>query len=193
MADIFYVYEHWRLDKDECFYVGKGHKDRAYRRNGRGDHWHNIVNKLDRIGSGYEVKLVATGLSEKQAFSLEVERISFWRDKVDLANKTNGGDGISGYKMTEEAKAKMREKAKGRPGIKSMLGRKHTDETRAKMSSAQIGIKKSPKHAKAVRDALWGQNHIAMTKEQKRIRDNELRREKRRLHRAGILVSQGNQ
>lgn len=24
MKNNFYVYEHWRLDKDECFYVGKG-------------------------------------------------------------------------------------------------------------------------------------------------------------------------
>lgn len=26
---IFYVYEHWRPDKDVCFYVGKGSKGRA--------------------------------------------------------------------------------------------------------------------------------------------------------------------
>ena len=26
---IFYVYEHWRPDKDTCFWVGKGKGDRA--------------------------------------------------------------------------------------------------------------------------------------------------------------------
>lgn len=26
--DTFYVYEHWRPDKGECFYVGKGKKHR---------------------------------------------------------------------------------------------------------------------------------------------------------------------
>ena len=26
----FYVYKHWRLDRDECFYVGKESGCRAY-------------------------------------------------------------------------------------------------------------------------------------------------------------------
>lgn len=92
MSAFFYVYEHWRLDTDTCFYVGKGTKNRAYSRYRRNAHWKNIVDKLERIGSGYEVRLVATGLSEDDAFSLEVERIAFWRDRVDLANITKGGD-----------------------------------------------------------------------------------------------------
>jgi hypothetical protein len=137
----FYVYEHWRIDRDECFYVGKGHGDRAYRRSHRNSHWHNIVAKLERIGSGYEVRMVAVGLAEKEAFALEKERISFWRDIVDLANKTDGGDGVSGFVMSNEAKQKMSSKAKGRPGVKSMLGRKHTPETRAKMRTAKAGKK----------------------------------------------------
>lgn len=29
MKNNFYVYEHWRLDRDECFYVGKGTGKRA--------------------------------------------------------------------------------------------------------------------------------------------------------------------
>ena len=29
LADIFYVYEHWRPDKNVCFYVGKGKGKRA--------------------------------------------------------------------------------------------------------------------------------------------------------------------
>lgn len=32
---IFYVYEHWRLDRDECFYVGKGQRKKAYWRRWR--------------------------------------------------------------------------------------------------------------------------------------------------------------
>lgn len=30
-SGLYYVYEHWRLDKDECFYVGKGRGNRAYK------------------------------------------------------------------------------------------------------------------------------------------------------------------
>jgi hypothetical protein len=146
-AQIFYVYEHWRLDRDECFYVGKGRGRRAYARDGRNTHWTNIVSKLERTGFGYEVRMVTTGLTEQEAFDLEVERISFWKDKVDLSNKTNGGDGVSGLIMSDEAKQKMSAKAKGRPGVKSMLGRKHSDETRKKMSFAHKGKKKSLEHS----------------------------------------------
>jgi len=135
----FYVYEHWRLDRDECFYVGKGQGRRAYARSGRNIHWTNIVNKLDRVGSGYEVRLVATGLCEKQALFLEIERISFWRDRTDLCNKTDGGDGVKGLTMSDETRKKMSDKAKGRPGVKSMLGRKHSEETKKKMQAAKLG------------------------------------------------------
>ena len=39
----FYVYEHWRPDRGECFYVGKGHGRRAYdMRRGR-NRWHKFM------------------------------------------------------------------------------------------------------------------------------------------------------
>ena len=138
---VYYVYEHWRLDKDECFYVGKGKGDRAYRRNNRGSHWVNIVAKLERIGSGYEIKMVAVGLSEQEAFNLEKERISFWRDIVDLANKTDGGDGVSGLKMSDEAKQKMRLAKLGKPATRGTTGMKFSEETKAKMRAAKVGKK----------------------------------------------------
>lgn len=137
----FYVYEHWRLDKDECFYVGKGKGNRAYTKSGRNAHWLNIVSKLERIGSAYEVRIVASGLTEEEAFQLEKERIAFWRDVVDLTNKTDGGDGVSGLVMPPEARQKMSEKAKGRKGNVTMLGKKHSDATKLKMKLAKIGKK----------------------------------------------------
>lgn len=93
----FYVYEHWRLDRDECFYVGKGMKNRAYKMRDRNAHHQAIMAKLSREGSGMEVRMVATGLAEDEAFSLEIERIAFWREVgVDLANQTYGGEGVTG-------------------------------------------------------------------------------------------------
>ena len=147
----FYVYEHWRLDRDECFYVGKGKNKRAYTMRDRNSHHRAIMAKLSREGSGMEVRMVATGLTEDEAFALEVERIAFWREAgVDLANYTNGGDGVSGLKMSDEAKAKMSAAKKGLPGKITMLGRKHSEETKAKMSAAHSGVKKSPEHAAKV-------------------------------------------
>jgi hypothetical protein len=153
-VQIFYVYEHWRLDRDECFYVGKGKGGRAYVRSGRNIHWKNIVSKLERIGSGYEIKIVQSGLSEKTAFALEHERVAFWKNKSDLCNKTDGGDGILGFVMPEESRRIMSEKAKARPGVKSMLGRKHSSETKLKMAASHKGKKKSPEHLANIGKAL---------------------------------------
>jgi hypothetical protein len=94
---MFYVYEHWRPDRDECFYVGKGMGGRANKMRDRNLHHRAIVKKLSALGMAVEVRMVATGLDEETAFEIEVERIAFWRAAgIDLANKTNGGDGVSG-------------------------------------------------------------------------------------------------
>jgi hypothetical protein len=101
----FYVYEHWRLDRDECFYVGKGSGRRAYDMSCRNQHHKAIRSKLNRIGSAAEVRIVASGLSEEEAFKLEVERIEFWNAAgADLANRTYGGEGVRYPKSPEHRK-----------------------------------------------------------------------------------------
>jgi NUMOD3 motif len=131
----FYVYEHWRTDRGECFYVGKGHGCRAYdMRRGR-NRWHKFLQaKLSHLGTAIEIKIVADGLTEREAFDMEIERIAFWRnDGADLCNLTLGGDGPSGRKHSEEWK---------RANSERMKGRRPSAETRAKMSAAAMGNKK---------------------------------------------------
>jgi len=111
----FYVYEHWRLDRDECFYVGKGKGRRAYDMKYRNRHHNAIQAKVAREGAAIEVRMVAIGLTEEEAFDLECERIRFWRNAgIDLANMTDGGDGKSGYTCSEATKQKMSDAAKER-------------------------------------------------------------------------------
>lgn len=142
MANVFYVYEHWRPDLDVPFYVGKGKGKRACKMKERGSHHRNIVNKLAKLGMCVEVRLVAHSLTEQDAFDLEVKRIAEWRSiGVLLCNKTNGGDGVSGLVMGKNARAKMSLAKIGRLGIKTMLGRKHKPETIEKMSLAKKGKK----------------------------------------------------
>ena len=144
----FYVYEHWRLDRNECFYVGKGHGGRAYSMRNRNCHHRSIVSKLDIIGSAFEVRIIAVGLIEEDAFKLERERIKFWRkSNVDLANLTDGGEGISGLKHTEESKAKM---GVVHIGNKYNLGRVWTDEQRASMKEKKLGCK-APKETEKMK------------------------------------------
>ena len=143
MDKTYYVYEHWRLDKDECFYVGKGKKYRAFTDAYRNDHWHNIVNKLNRIGSGWEVRMVSTGLTNQEAIKLEIERIAFWKDRVDLSNKTIGGEGVKGHKVSDATRQKMSLSQKGKKiseeHKEKLRNRIVSKETREKQSAAKKG------------------------------------------------------
>ena len=156
----FYVYEHWRLDRDECFYVGKGRAGRAYAMNERNRHHKAIVAKLSRIGSALEVKMVAVGLSEADAFALEVERIVFWREAgVDLTNITDGGEGVAGLKMSDAAKQKMSDK---KIGVKRGP---HSAEHRLKIGLALRGKKFSPEHIEKLSKARRARVTSSETKE----------------------------
>lgn len=161
----FYVYEHWRLDRDECFYVGKGKGYRAYSRHSRNRFHRAICEKLQKIGSAFEVRIVASGLTEEQAFELERERINFWRNAgADLANATNGGEGVSGLVMSAEAREKMRLRKLGKKQtaeaiekrIAPLRGRKQTPEAIEKSAKHRRGKKLSEEHKKKLSLAHTG-------------------------------------
>ena len=90
---MFYVYEHWRPDKNVCFYVGKGHGPRAYvLKRGKNHRYNNTVSKVVAAGFAVEVRIIAKGMEEAAAFALEIERIAFWRGQGHhLTNQTAGG------------------------------------------------------------------------------------------------------
>jgi hypothetical protein len=151
--NIYYVYTHTRLDTNQVFYIGKGKKSRAYSTHGRNKYWKNIVNKTP-----YIVKIIADNLCEDMSLELEVFVISEYKTLgVKLVNMTDGGEGVSGLKDTEETKRKKsiratgrkmsvesiqksREKNKGR--VSSRKGVILTEEQKTKISIANTG--KSP-------------------------------------------------
>ena len=157
-ANTYYVYEHWRPDKDEPFYVGKGHGSRATRMSRPNKHHQNIQAKLARLGMCVEVRMVASGLIETEAFRIECERIAFWLTQgLRLANRTAGGEGTSNppahvrRKMSEAAKGNKRALgvkrsaaecaaiAERMKGNKIWEGREFTDEHRTNLSKALKG------------------------------------------------------
>jgi hypothetical protein len=154
---IFYVYEHWRPDLDVCFWVGKGHGNRAYdlRRN---FHYNNVVKKLSRLGMCVEVRLVQSGLAEDAAFALERERIAFWRSAgVQLANYTDGGEGVSGLRHSEATKQLIREKRAAQKIA-------HSAETKKKIGTANsVALKgrKSPEHSIRLKGRKLSPEHRA--------------------------------
>lgn len=144
MARDFYIYEHWRPDKDACFYVGKGCGDRAYRIRRRNKHHTAIVASLRKNGLSVCVRIIYSGLREKDALDMEVKRILHWKNSgVQIVNVTNGGEGTSGFFHSVKSREKMSKAKIGLPGRKTMLGRFHSEATREKMSLSHRGKEKS--------------------------------------------------
>jgi hypothetical protein len=178
----FYVYTWFRPDKNEVFYVGKGKGSRSsntYRRNA---HFKNILNKLSELGMAPTVVRVADGLTESEAFKIEIELISKYRRAEDggtLCNITTGGDGASGVVKSIESRRRTSESVKialSNPVIREkisdrgykryenpearilhgiMVSKRYEDPAeREKMATPLRGVPKSADHVRNVSLAL---------------------------------------
>jgi NUMOD3 motif len=126
MSGKFYVYEHWRPDRGECFYVGLGQGYRANIMRGRNYLHKAIRRQLRDAGLAVEVKIIAMGLTREEAISKEIERIAFWRnDGAYLCNLTAGGAG--NLAPSEATRALMR---------KAKIGRKLSEEHKQKIRAS---------------------------------------------------------
>ncbi len=120
----------------------------------RNAYWKNIVAKA----GGYEVRKVFEHEDEELLFLVEQERIDQLRRLgVKLTNMTDGGEGPSGHRHTEEAKRKITE---------AQLGEKHwtnfheiTEEHRAKLRFARSKLVFTDEIRKKISEA--GKGRIA--------------------------------
>lgn len=153
----FYVYEHWRSDRNEIFYIGKGTGRRGYNfKQSRNNYYKAIVSKLLRIGAFVEVKIVAKRLTEQEAFDQEAEIMKRWLDAgAELANLSSGGiGGHTGARHTEAWKKRHGEFARQwfstsenkEKHRNNMLGKRRTEEQKAKLRGP-----KSSEHIEAMR------------------------------------------
>ena len=125
MNNDYYVYIYWRLDINEPFYVGKGKGNRWRDLGGdrRKRHFKRIINKHPIV-----CEIVKNNLTEEQAHGIECwiinELVFEYGYSIDILNNrsrekgyhlvncTWGGDGVSGYKHTEEEIEKIRKSCK---------------------------------------------------------------------------------
>lgn len=130
----YYVYEYWRLDKNVCFYVGKGKGYRAHDiYSHRNKHCQNIINLIEEV----EIRFIYLGLTEEEAFQKEINRIAYLRSLgVELTNLHLGGTG-TGVVLTEEIRKKMSLSHKGKPS--NNKGKTFSVEARNNMSLAHKG------------------------------------------------------
>jgi group I intron endonuclease len=174
---MLHIYEHIRPDTNAVFYVGKGTEQRMHSKHRRNAYWNNIVRKA----GGFTVREVCRHEDEELVFLAEQERIDqLKRLGVKLSNMTDGGEGPSGYRHTEEAKRKITEAQIGkkhwaygkqvseeeRLRLSQIAKRKHTDEHRKKVSEAGKGRVNSPKtRALISKSKQGGKHHHAKTVE----------------------------
>ena len=135
---MYLVYQHIKADKNDIFYVGKGKKRRPTQFYGRNEYWYRTVNK-----HGFYAEILVKDIDEEFALLIEKETIDLYRRRgIKLVNITDGGEGSSGYKHTEEHKANL----KGNQNLASTWGKNfrgchHTEETKAKWAISRKGNK----------------------------------------------------
>ncbi len=152
----YYVYLHVKLTNGEPFYVGKGIGKRKSSKTDRNRWWNFIVNK-----HGYDIIILEENLSEEKA----IEREIYWIDRIGkasenkgtLVNITNGGEGVSGYKHTDETKKRITETLLGH---KRNSGKILTEEHKKNISLSKKGQNagriNSPESLKKTSDKLKG-------------------------------------
>jgi len=144
---IYYVYAYSRsknsiiAPKGTPYYVGKGSNGRAY------DKRHAVSIPKDKSN----IVFLESNLSENKAFEIEKFLIGYY-GRIDLGtgilrNRTDGGEGSSGYIVSKETRMKKSAAWKGennpmygKSGINSpRYGKPHSEETKAKMSAVLKG------------------------------------------------------
>lgn len=163
-SGLAYVYEHWRPDKNQCFWVGKGTRTR-YRIYKRNPHYNNIVAKLRKAGLKLEVRFVATDLSDEDAYEIEIERMAFWKEQgVILTNTATGGrGGMSGIPRSVESREKQSKTTSGRKlspkHAAAIAERNRTPERREAVRLLHTGRKRPPETGAKIRAAMIAIGH----------------------------------
>lgn len=162
----FYVYAYLRDDLSP-YYIGKGKGRRAW--------VHTTNDVINPPADSTGVVIIEANLTELGAWAIE-RRLIRWYGRKDLGtgilrNKTDGGEGCSGIKMTTEWRRKIGIKSLGRPGplkgkrrpayigqniSKKLKGKPKSEEHRKNNSLAHIGKKILREHVEKAAKARTG-------------------------------------
>lgn len=174
MDNLYYTYAYLR-ENGTPYYIGKGKEKRAFERHRK----QNIP-----LPPKERILFLKTGLTEEQAFRHEIYMI-FVHGRKDqgtgiLHNRTNGGEGLSGFRHTLKTVEKIRKAHQGKSKSanhreklrEAALNRKPpSEETREKMRQSQRGRSHSPEVREKIRRSNIGQ--IRSTETREKIRQSK--------------------
>lgn len=174
----YFVYRHRRLDNYKVFYIGIcKNKRRPYEKRHRNKYWESITKKTD-----YSIEIIAKVDKWEYACELEMFLIKEYGRKQlktgSLCNMTDGGEGVIGYKYSEEFKQKLSKVHKGKKlseKHKKIISERHkgkklTEEQKQKISLANSrpshrkGKTITKEHKQKIRKSLIGHKHKEETK-----------------------------
>ena len=138
-----YVYIHYRADNGSIMYVGKGKRGRWLSASGRGAYWINSA-RLHGVIS----EIAQDDMMESDAFLLEMWLIAKFRiSGENLVNRTDGGEGASGFKQSDETKELRASKMRG--PLHPFYGKKLSSDHCLNLSISHIGKMKGRESATA--------------------------------------------
>lgn len=163
----FYTYAHYKADTKEIFYIGKGSGKRSHDSSQRSKFWKSVVDR-----HGFTVEILSFWPCESDAFIHEKFLIETFRSMgFRLCNMTDGGEGVSGYKMDEEtvkrraaaiwlSNQKPESKRKKSESIsRALKGKKFSDERKKMMSEQRKGKPLSDAHRRSLIGKLITESH----------------------------------
>jgi len=129
----FYVYSYLREDGTP-YYIGKGKAGRA---------WHRSKDETQKPTDVSRIIIIAAELCEEDAFLLEIVQIAL-HGRKDLGtgilrNRTNGGEGPSGYTWTSEHHKNFSAATLGKPS--KLKGTKLKPAHAARSAATRRGMK----------------------------------------------------
>ena len=160
---MFYTYAYLREDKTP-YYIGKGKGRRI-----------SCTNHRVAIPPEERRIYLKQNLTEEDAFKHEVYMIALYGRKDlgtgILVNMSDGGEGPTGNKWSEDRKKKLSETLKGRPKSeewKNMM--------REKMKGKNVGKVRTPEQLKAQSDRQTGKKRKGWSEEAKRRHSEKMKK-----------------
>jgi hypothetical protein len=136
----FYVYQ-LKTSSGEIFYIGKGSGNRMYKHiqiakgnsvnRKRNPKLYNKISLVVKNGGYIIPEILFKSNSENECFVKETELISVI-GKSNLCNLTDGGEGTSGYSLSDETKKRI---SAAKTGIKRVF----TEEHKQRISQGMMG------------------------------------------------------